>query len=165
MPGYVQFRYDPKTESIPEHTKSFYNDNNIMAAPNIIIKNLIIFMTKIKLQFKILPLSVSKIIDDRAPLNNNLNVANQDIQDWYTEYSCANYIKTLSFKGPLLFRYISKHFKLDISNPKNSFKSIKNEIKFCILDLQKIDINNDNEWTHENLPLYNSPGIRHSERI
>ena len=157
MPGFTPTFY--KAGVLPTHTKQFFNENKILTIHNIIIKNTVIFMDKIRCCPWLLPPSVCELIAVDAPL---LGSTHESCSEWLVRYGSPGYRGSLFFKGPLVAsdaRYCENLTRADTASPS----AYKNSIKRTLLQMQSLG--ETDEWEACNFPLYSITGLRRSSRI
>ena len=166
MPGYVKYFY--KDGEIPTHTKTFYNEHEILTVHSIIMKNILIFMNKIHNFPQLLPKSVLDTVT-KEPLTPSQN---SYLSEWYQTHNTPTYRMTTYFKGPILFNDF-------INNPDNYWITLDNLNRFkinvktylirdvqCASKTENLNLNDaDVEWLPENFPLYQMTGLRSSARL
>ena len=157
MPGFTPSFY--KNGVLPTHTKQFFNKNKILTIHNIIIKNAIIFMDKVRFCPWLLPPSVCELIAENAPV---LGATYESCSEWLVRYGSPGYRGSLFFKGPLVAsdaRYCENLTRADTASPS----AYKNSIKRILLQLQSQG--EPDEWEACNFPLYSITGLRRSARL
>ena len=104
MPGFVNYFYHEGT--LPQHTKSFFNEHEILTVHGIIVKNSLILLHKIKY----FPQSVPKNICDTFPAD--IPTVDSDFttastwREYYIYSSTSRHFKmSVFYKGPLLAIY------------------------------------------------------------
>ena len=155
MPGYTINYY---TNGIcPTHTKPMYTDHKILTVPNIILKNILIFMSKIRNFPQCLPESIMNLISNDAPIPGSNH---ETCHDWLSQFTTNLTRNSIMFKGPLF--YSDLIHKLAHTDTFRSLEICKNHIKkYLNLTQCSGDIT---EWSTTNMVLYNVPGLRKSDR-
>ena len=157
MEGFVNFKY--RDGEIPTHTKSTFNEMSVLTVQNLILKNALIFMHKVRYFPELLPKSIRETIPSNAPTQNSTH---ENCASWleFYEHSSPYYRTSVFYKGPLLA--ISSHNE-ELLKPECliSMKIYKNSVKKLLLSLQKQG--EGDEWP---VFLLNSiKGLRKSSRI
>ena len=129
-----------------------------MTCPDIILKNIVIFMNKVILNPELLPSSVLQTIAADSPSPGN---PTHYLDSWYTKYSSTPYNTSVFFKGPLLYNLVSTDEKRVIAN--DSQQSFKISLKSYLLLHHKYS--EAKEWSLAKLKLFHIEGLRKSERI
>ena len=160
MSGFVNYKYNKEDGSLPTHTKSSFNEHQILTIHGMIIKNALLFMHQVKHFKDSLPRSIIELISDDAPCFSE----NPDFEshlEWNTVYNSSSFRSSIFFKGPLLS--ISEENKTAISRSKNyrvNLVSYKNSVKSCLLEQQ--NCGPPDKWP--TFLLNNIHGLRSSTR-
>ena len=160
MPGYINYFY--RDDVHPSHTKTSFNKYDVLSVHNIITTNALTFIHKYFNFPQSLPASVRDTICNNAP-REAADVEN--CTEWYEYYSNPIFLKSVFFKGPLL--YTDPKFKSLISPVTClSFKAYRNNAKRFLINLQKLeDPENPEEWQAGNFALHQIQGLKRSKRI
>ena len=157
MEGFVNFKF--RDGIIPTHTKSTFNEMNVLTVQNVVVKNALIFMHKIRYFPDLLPRSIRETIPSNAPIHNSTY---EHCESWLETYEHAGpyYRTSVFYKGPLLA--ISSHNE-ELLEPAclSSMNIYKNSVKKHLMSLQRQG--DGEEW-----PLFwlnNIAGLRQSSRI
>ena len=153
IPGYVNYYY--KDGKLPTHTKATFHKHKILTIHGIIVKNLLVFVQKLKFQTDSLPISVRNTIHPDAPIT--LDPVTDDNLTWYNNHNDNWYRKSLFFKAPLLYR---SHPSITENTDGVPNGLLKSAIKRRLLAVQYSDDTDD--WPV--FPLYVCNGLRKSER-
>ena len=158
MPGFVNYFYHEGT--LPQHTKSFFNEHEILTVHGIIVKNSLILLHKIKY----FPQSVPKNICDTFPAD--IPTVDSDFttastwREYYIYSSTSRHFKmSVFYKGPLLAIYAANANVTTLPS-LFSINIYKANAKRMLLDQQ--NNNNTDEWPP--FLLHNTPGLRRSQR-
>ena len=157
MEGFVNFKY--RDGIIPSHTKLTFKEMNVLTVQNVIVKNALIFMHKIRNVPTLIPKSIRETIPSNAPTQNSTH---ENCAPWLEIYEHAGpyYRTSVFYKGPLLA--ISPDSE-SIFDPAclASINIYKNYVKKYLLSLQSQG--EDDEWPV--FLLNNIAGLRKSSRI
>ena len=99
IPGFVNYWYKDGTP--PAHTKSSFITHKILTVHNIIVKNALIYMHKLKNMPQLLPTSIKNMIPPHAPLFA-IDLESDSTKQWSEAYSQIPYKNSVFYKGPLL---------------------------------------------------------------
>lgn len=158
MPGFATNYY--KDGKLPTHTKQFFNDYKLLTVHNIVLKNIIVFFSKLYQSPESLPQTIQQLIPPDAPTPS----APVDYtSSWYETYNSHPYNKSIFFKGPILYNDIVNS-NPELNLPAISHVTVKNRTKKYLLNIQKTgDTEEWNESTHFKLIALN--GLRRSDRV
>ncbi len=156
MPGFVNYFYNDG--ALPQHTKSFFNDNDILTVHNIIVKNAMILLHRIKHSPGSVPHNIRHIFPDNMPtINSDHTTANV----WLGYYSSTYFRSSVFYKGPLLSIY-ADNAAITTLPSLFSINIFKSTVKRQLLKLQN-ENEDDDIWP--SFLLHNTPGLRRSQRI
>ena len=142
-------------EANPYYIKATFHKHKILTIHGIIVKNLLVFVQKLKFQTDSLPISVRNTIHPDAPIT--LDPVTDDNLTWYNNHNDNWYRKSLFFKAPLLYR---SHPSITENTDGVPNGLLKSAIKRRLLAVQYSDDTDD--WPV--FPLYVCNGLRKSER-
>ena len=154
MSGFVNYKY--KDGVNPGHTKRAFEKHNVLTVHNIIVKNALTLLHKVKNMPGLLPKSIRELFPENIPTRSSTH---ENCLDWLTTYNTPIFRPSIFYKGPMLS--ITQHNDT-ITTPSSLFSIniFKNSTKRELLKLQSSG--NDEEWP--NFLLYNIPGLRKSHR-
>ena len=137
MSGQVNYKYKSEDGTLPTHTKSSFQEHNILTIHGIIVKNTLLFMHQVKFFPKSLPPSVVELINISAPCFSE-HPDYESNQEWAEVYNSIPFRSSLFFKGPLLS--VSEHNKciLDRTYDISKLHCYKNAIKPYIMENQSL---------------------------
>lgn len=158
MPGFVNYFYNGQNESLPQHTKKFFSEHEILTVHGLIVQNSIILMHKIKYLSRLLPKNICRSFPDVEELPT-ANCDHLTASTWLQNYGSRYFKNTVFFKGPLLSIF-ADNAKITTLTSLFSINIIKKNAKSMLLDLQKGDGGED--W--QPFLLNNTPGLRRSCR-
>jgi len=158
MPGFVNYFYKSESESLPQHTKKFFDEHKILTVQGLVVQNSIVLLHKIKYLSRLLPKNICHTFPDVVDLPK----ANSDhitANTWLQKYGSRYFKNTVFFKGPLLSIFADN---MNVTTPTSllSVNIIKKNAKNMLLDLQKSHESAD--W--QPFLLNNIPGLRRSNR-
>ena len=154
MPGFVNYYF--KEGALPQHTKPFFNGNEILTVHGLIVYNSIILLHKIKYMPQLVPKNILQAFPDDIPTKISDHVT---ASSWLQLYSSTNFKNSIFYKGPLLSIYADKADATTLPT-LFSIKLFKASAKRMLLSLQKDG--ESNEWNP--FLLNNIPGLRQSKR-
>jgi exonuclease III len=158
MPGFVNYFY--KDGVLPSHTKASFNSYKILTIQNLIAKNAILFMHKVRSFGNLLPPSVKETIASNAP---EWGGSHESSADWLKSFSTVSFENSLFYKGPLIYIDPSNREIFQATTSLMSIEPFKANVKKFILKVQSAG---DSEvWQPHNFPLYNIHGLRRSARL
>ena len=137
MSGQVNYKYKSEDGTLHTHTKSSFQEHNILTIHGIIVKNTLLFMHQVKFFPKSLPPSVVELINISAPCFSE-HPDYESNQEWAEVYNSIPFRSSLFFKGPLLS--VSEHNKciLDRTYDISKLHCYKNAIKPYIMENQSL---------------------------
>ena len=92
IPGFVNYYY--KDGLLPTHTKSAFNEYNVLTVYNIILKNMLIYVHKILHMSSSVPLYVQQTLAPNIPIPGN---PPDNHYDWYNQYNSIPLNRTSFF--------------------------------------------------------------------
>ena len=157
IPGFINYRYR-SDGTLPGHTKSYFTKYDILTIHNVIVTNALVFMHKVRHFPLELPQSVRKTIPENAPVQGSTH---DSCYDWLKSVSNHFYMRSVFYKGPLLF--IAPELLELVSLPSLlNAKIYKKDARKAMMKYQSSG--NSEEWQSGNFWLYNIPGLRRSPR-
>ena len=153
IPGFVNYYY--KDGQLPTHTKTAFSTHKILTIHGIVVKNLLIFLHKLKYHSTSLPTTVSNTMHTDAPIT--LDPPTDNNLTWYNEHNDSWFRNSLFFKAPLLYR---SYPNLTENADHLTNLNLKKLLKKRLLELQCSG--DKDEWPL--FPLYSIDGLRKSER-
>ena len=154
MPGFVNYYF--KEGALPQHTKPFFSEHEILTVHGLIVYNSIILMHKVKNMPQLVPKNISQAFPADIPtkLSDHTSACS-----WLQLYGKRHFQNSIFYKGPLLSVYADK---ADVTTLPTLFSInlFKTSAKKMLLTLQTDgDVN---EW--QPFLLHNVPGLRQSRR-
>ena len=95
--GYVNYKY--KDGAPPAHTKPYFAKHDILTVHNVVVKNALTLMHKVRYMPSTLPKSIREIFPDNIP---NHESTHETCSEWLSTYNSATFITSLFYKGPML---------------------------------------------------------------
>ncbi len=154
MPGFVNYKY--RDGQLPAHTKSSFNNYDILTVHRVILKNALTLMHKVKHFPKTLPQSILDLFVNNRP---DYGSSYEDAGDWLAVYNKTYFRASIFYKGPIL---TTTEQSQQITTLPSLFnvKIFMKAAKRMLLQLQSAGPND--EWP--NFLLYNMAGLRKSIR-
>ena len=150
IPGYVNYYYDKDTHEPPGHTKQAFTNSKILTVYSLILKNIILFMYKLKYRLQNTPKGIVDIfpIDLEIPSTRLVTMEN-----------------TMFVKGRRLFSEVMGEFmdEYPIVIALKSLNSFKNMLKAYLITIQAKG--SSDEWVTENFRLCIQLATRKSQRL
>ena len=141
--------YNCKDCIIPEHTKQYFNEYNILTIHNIIALNALVMLNKIRSFPSSLPNSIVATIPTYSPEHGSTH---DDCEKWLKTYNTPNSRNSL-------FLYSTTNFVEHSDIKRTTTPNIsKNKVKKVILDCQ--GEGEAIEWEVDNFALYKCKGLR-----
>lgn len=163
MPGYINYFYNDG--NTPTHTKEFFIEHDILTVHNLILKNMLIFMNKVKNFPHLLPKSVLNTIASDSP-NPGYNSQEAYLSAWFRYHNTSVFRTSTFFKGPILYKRFCDDDKNNWIACDNVRKFKINLKTYLIRDVQCTGTEEySNLWIPENFPLHTVPGLRSSARL
>ena len=154
MTGFVNYRY--KDGKPPDHTKSAFQQFNILTVHGVITKNALTMLHKVNYMPSQLPRSIVQLFPKNMPKYAS---SYEENTDWLKTYSQQVFRPSVFYNGPMLF--ITEH-NIKMTSPSSLF-SINIYKKSLRSELVKLQSEGDeNIWP--NFLLFNLPGLRKSPR-
>ena len=152
MPGYVNYYYNKTTKEPPCHTKQAFKDNDILTVYSLILKNMILFLYKLKYHAQLIPYGIQDIFPDLENLDN-------PTARLVTEEN------SMFIKGRRLFSEVMSDFVAICPVPLTllSLNSYKIRLKSYMISLQSQG--SSDEWIPENFRLCTQQATRKSPRL
>ena len=91
MDGFLKFKY--RDGIIPTHTKSTFKEMNVLKVQNVIVKNALIFMHKIRYFPDLLPNLIRETIPGNATTQNYIH---ENCASWFEIYEFAIILSNVS---------------------------------------------------------------------
>ena len=156
IPGFVNYHY--KDGKLPDHTKPFFAQYDILTVQGVIVLNALLFIHKVKHFPRSLPMSLTNTITENSPIPGSTH---ETCEDWLSEYNNHIYRTSFFFKGPLI-SIIPNIVELTTPVSLLKIKVYKNNVKAALLKMQTAgDVN---EWEANKFILNSIPGLRRSPR-
>ncbi len=154
MPGFVNYYY--KDGKLPQSTKNFFIENEILTVHGVITKNALVLLHRIKYFARTVPSTICNTFPDNMPTANSDHTT---ASTWLDNYNSTYFRSFVFYKGPLLSIHADKS---NVSTLPSLFSLniYKSSAKRFLLELQK----NDNDESWPNFILNNVPRIRRSQR-
>jgi len=151
IPGYVNYYYDKDTHEPPGHTKQAFTNSEILTVYSLILKNIILFMYKLKYRLQNTP----KGIVDIFPVDLEI----------LSETRLVTMENTMFVKGRRLFSEVMGEFmdEYPIVIALKSLNSFKNMLKAYFITIQAKG--SSDEWVTENFRLCIQLATRKSQRL
>ncbi len=154
MPGYVNYYY--KHGELPQSTKKFFNENNILTVHGVIAKNALTLLHRIKYFAPTVPSTICDSFPENMPTVNSDHIT---ASTWLDCYNSTHFRSSVFYKGPLLSVHADKN-NVSTLRALFSINIYKSSVKRFLLESQKDG--NDESWP--NFVLNNVPGLRRSQR-
>ena len=130
MPGFVNYYF--KEGALPQHTKPFFNEHEILAVHGLIVYNSIILMHKVKNMPQLVPKNISQAFPADIPtkLSDHTSACS-----WLQLYGKKHFQNSIFYKGPLLSVFADK---ADVTTLPTLFSVnlFKTSAKKMLLNLQ-----------------------------
>ena len=154
IPGYINYFF--RDGILPGHTKSAFNEYQILTVQNTIAFNALLIIERMRSFPSSLPPSIVSLIPTDSPAQN---CKFDDNESWLQTYNTFLYRSSFYFKGPML--YCTSGI-IENLNPDAfiSLKKIRTKIRNSILEIQ--NEGGEDEWRPENFVLNNVKGLRSS---
>ncbi|KAL5253023.1 hypothetical protein ACHWQZ_G015697 [Mnemiopsis leidyi] len=154
MSGYVNYKY--RDGRPPDHTKQSFEKHNVLTVHNVIVKNALTLMHKVKNMPGLLPNSIKALFSVNIPITNSTY---ENCEEWLSTYNTPTFRQSIFYKGPMLS--ITEHSNtITIPSSLFSINIFKNSAKRELIKLQSAG--NDENWP--TFLLYDIPGLRKSPR-
>ena len=152
IPGFVNYYYDKDTHEPPGHTKQAFNNNNILTVYSLVLKNVILFMYKLKYHTQHTPKGIVDIFSDLE----NIEIPPARL---------VTLENSMFVKGRRLFTEVMGEFVDEYPIPWTllSFDKFKKKLKAYLITLQAKG--SSDEWVPENYRLCIQIATRKSQRL
>ena len=143
---------------LPGHTKLYFTEYKILSIQNLMARNALIFMQKIRNFTSLLPRSIRDTIYTESPRPESTY---EICENWFKFDNNHYFRKYIFCKGPLL---IYARSNIDQTLSLASLLSIRAYLKRHLKDalLRKQSSGNSTEWENENFAIFNIDGLRQS---
>ena len=155
IPGYVNYYYNKTTKEPPNHTKQAFIENKILVVHSLILKNLMLFMHKLKYHAHLVPDGIKAIFPSSTTESENIEVLSERL---------VSEVNSMFVKGLRLYsEVISEATEADALLHTHSLGSFKNRLKVHLLSIQSKG--SGTEWDPENFRLCIQKAKRKSPRF
>ena len=133
MPGFVNYYY--KDGKLPQSTKNFFNEHEILTVHGVIAKNALVLLHRVKYFARTVPSKICDMFPDNMP---TVNSDHTTASTWLDYYNSAYFRSSLFYKGPLLSIHADKS-NVSTLPALFSLNIYKSSVKRFLLELQKND--------------------------